>query len=56
MCVFKIGHQKYLTLGDGNFSKQSLRHLGSLHLVLNVLVDRSAHIEYTAVCPQPSVS
>ncbi len=65
MCVFKIGPlhlihtykaSKYLTLGGGHLCKESLRHLCSLHLVLNLLVDRSADIENTTVRPQPSVS
>lgn len=47
---------EYLTLGDSNFCKQSLRHLGSLHLMLNLFVDGGVDIENTAVCPQPSVT
>lgn len=45
----------YLTLGGGHLCKQGLRHLGSLHLVLDLLVDGGADVENTTVCPQPSV-
>lgn len=47
---------EYLTLGGGHLCKQGLRHLGPLHLVLNLLVDRSIDIENTTVRPQSSVS
>lgn len=46
----------YLTLGDGNLCKQSLRDLGPLHLMLNLVIDGGADIQNTAVCPQPSVT
>lgn len=47
---------RYLTLGGGNLCEQSLGHLGSLHLMLNLLVDRSAYFENAAVRPQRPVS
>lgn len=48
--------KRYLTLGGGHLGKQRLRHLGPLHLVLNLLVDGGADVENAAVCPQHSVS
>lgn len=56
-CVYKNGNQSlsqrlglYLTLGGGHLGKQSLGHLGSLHLLLDLVIDGGVDVEDAALC------